>query len=351
MISSYIRPTYTALLNRIQGDLAFLPAVLRVPLAAALARAKNGMHGHLDWIDAQTSPLTCELERLYDYAALYGVDRLLATYSVGISLANGNLGAPLLAEALARGQNGLDYIVLSSINLGAGDTAVSIRCTTAGLGGNLPAGATLTLVDPVAGVNSTLTVGALGITGGDADESVDAWRLRVCDEWQTVVARGARSGKSEDYRYWAKSAHSSVTGAIVQPHALGAGTMVVRPICNGLDSRLPTQAVIDAVAAKYLISAPGTADWRLTFPAAHALTLNLHLLPAVDTLANRNAISSALGALVLTKDNSTAEKSALLWAEVDVAISVITDQYVLDESAPISWAADEVLVLNPINWI
>jgi len=351
VISSYIRPTYTALLNRIQGDFAFLPAILRVPLAAALARAKNGMHGHLDWIGAQTSPLNCELERLYDYAALYGVDRILATAAVGNVLANGNLGAPLLAEALARGQNGLDYIVLASVNLGAGDTAVSIRCTTAGLDGNLSAGAMLTLVEPVAGVNSTLTVGPQGITGGDADETVDAWRLRICDEWQTVVTRGARSGKSEDYIFWAKGAITSVSSAIVQPHALGIGTMVVRPICNGLANRLPTQGVMDAVASKYLISAPGTADWRLTLPIVHAITLNIHLLPAVDTQANRDAISTALNTLVLSKDNSTAEKSTLLWAEVDVAISVITDQYVSDESAPISWAADEVLVLNPINWI
>lgn len=350
MISSYLRPTYTALLNRIQGDFAFLPAILRVPLAAALARAKNGMHGHLDWIDAQTSPLTCELERLYDYAALYGVDRLLATAAVGNALANGNLGAPLLSGALARGQNGPDYIALASINLGAGDTAVSIRCTTAGIDGNLAAGATLTLIDPVAGVNSTLTVGAQGITGGDADETVDAWRLRVCDEWQTVVNNGGRSGKVDDYRFWSKSASTSVTGAIVQPHGLGIGTMVVRPICNGLANRMPTQGVMDAVTVKMQVKAPGTADWRLTLPIVHALTLNVHLLPAVDTLANRAAISTALNALILTKDNSTAEKSQLLWAEVDAVVGVVTSQYVLDETVSLVWGASEVPVLQPVNW-
>lgn len=351
MILNYIRPTLVALLTRIQSDLEFLPAVLRVRLAKMLARMVNGMHGHLDWVNAQTSPLTCDLERLYDFAALYAVDRLLATAAVGKALASGNVGSTLLADKLLRGSNGLDYIVLAAVTLGAGNTEVSIRCTTKGIDGNLAAGATLTLVDPVSGVNSVLTVGAQGITGGDADETVDSWRLRVCDEWQTVVKHGGRSGKVDDYRFWSRSASTSVTTAIVQPHGLGVGTMVVRPICNGLANRMPTQGVMDAVIAKMLIDAPGTADWRVTLPLQHLLTLTIHLLPAVDTAAHRAAIAASLNALVLTKDNSTAEKSQMLWAEMDTAIAITTNQYVLDESVSLVWGASEVLVLQPINWI
>jgi uncharacterized phage protein gp47/JayE len=351
VILNYIRPTLVTLLTRIQSDLAFLPAVLRVPLAKMLARMVNGLHGHLDWVNAQTSPLTCELERLYDFAALYSVDRLLARAAVGKALATGNVGATLLADKLLRGSNGLDYIVLAAVTLGAGNTEVSIRCTTKGVDGNLAAGATLTLVDPANGVNSVLTVGAQGITGGDADEAVDAWRLRVCDEWQTVVKHGGRSGKVDDYRFWAKSATTSVTTAIVQPHGLGIGTMVVRPICNGLANRMPTQGVMDAVMAKMLIDAPGTADWRVTFPIAHPHTLNIHLIPAVDTQAHRDTIASALNALWLTKDNSTAEKSQMLWAEIDAVVGITTQQYVLDETVSLAWSGSEVPVLQPINWI
>lgn len=50
------------------------------------------------------------------------------------------------------------------------------------------------------------------------------WRLRVAEEWQIVTSRGARSGKPEDYTAWAKRAHPSVTGALVQPHVLGMGS-------------------------------------------------------------------------------------------------------------------------------
>ncbi|WP_035383995.1 baseplate J/gp47 family protein [Ferriphaselus sp. R-1] len=350
-MTPYNRPSYTELLTRIESDLAALPAVLRRPLAATWARVANGEHGHLDWIDAQCSPLTCELERLYDWAALYGADRLLATPASGAALATGNAGAQVLAGTLLRGGNGLDYSVQAAVVLGAGSTSVSLRCATSGAAGNLVAGQLLTLVDPLAGVNNTFTVGVLGMTGGAEDELVDAWRARVADEWRTVVTEGARSGKPKDYRHWAKSAHPSVTGALVQLHTLGVGTVVVRPVCNGLADRLPTQAVLNAVAAYFDPVVPATADWRVVSPTAHPVTLSIHLLPAVDTAQNRAAISASLNDLILSKGGTDTEVLTVLWAEVDTVIALTTNQYTLDESVPIVWAAHEVPVLQPVVWI
>lgn len=350
-MTPYSRPAYQALLTRIEADLAAMPEVLRGRLSPMWARICNGMHGHLDWIDAQCSPLTCELERLYDWAMLYNVPRLLATAAVGPVLATGNVGAVLLKDSVLRGPNGLDYIVLDAVVLGAGNTAVTVRCIASGSAGNLLAGQQLTLVDPVVGVGNTLTVDAAGISGGAEDEPVNTWRARVNEEWVYVRANGARSGKPGDYRFWAKSAHPSVTGAIEQYHVLGMGTVIVRPICNGLADRLPTQAVLDAVAAAYETKdAPATADWRVTFAVARPIALNLHLLPGVDTQQNRDAIQSAIDALILAQDGSNADL-LLLWGEVEAAIATVTTQYVLDESVPITWLAHEIPVSQPINWV
>jgi len=350
-VTPYSRPAYLALLTRVENDLAALPAGLRLQLSAMWARTVNGMHGHLDWIGLQNSPLTCELERLYDWAALYEVDRLPASKAEGAALASGVAGTQLLADTLLRGLNGLDYVVLSAVALGAGDTAVSIRCATAGSAGNLVSGQTLTLVDPVPGCDSTLTVGAGGITGGAEDEAVNSWRARVVEEWATAVSSGARSGRPDDYRFWARSAHQSVTGALVQLHTLGMGTVLVRPVCNGLADRLPTQAVLDAVAVKFAAIAPANADWSVAAPSVHPVRLTIHLLPAVDTAEIRAAIQAALNDLVLTKGGTSDESLQLLWAEVDAVIAVITTQYTLDESGSIIWLAYEVPVLQPVNWI
>lgn len=347
-MTAYPRPSYDVLKTRIDADLATMPAVLREPLAAAWARACHSQHGYLEWIDAQCSPLTCELERLYDWAALYGVDRLLATAAIGTALATGTVGTQLLAGTLLRGQNGLDYTVLAAVVLGAGTTPVSVRCASTGSAGNQAAGLALTLVDPVPGCANTLTIDVSGLAGGAEDETLEDWRARVADEWRTVVTRGARSGKPDDYRYWARTAHPSVTAALVQTHTLGLGTVVVRPICDGLTNRLPTQAVLDAVAAYLLYIAPATADWRVVAPLIHAVDVEIHLLPGYDTSGNRAAITSAIDAAILAE---TSESALLAMAEIDAAIATVTSQYTrIAPVADVAGAAGEVLVPAPIIW-
>lgn len=138
------------------------------------AQACHGQHGHLEWIAKQCPPLTCELERLHDWASLYSVPRLLATQATGNALATGNAGGQLLADHPLRASNGLDYTVTSAVELGAGSTAVRVRCATSGSAGNLAAGQVLALVDPALDVNSTLTVDAAGISGGAEDEELEA---------------------------------------------------------------------------------------------------------------------------------------------------------------------------------
>lgn len=345
---TYVRPSYSDLNSRIAADLAAVPAVLRGPLSAALARTGHLQHGHLEWIAAQCSPLTCELERLADWAALYNVKRLLASEARGDVLATGIAGTPVLADVMMRGTNGLDYVTLSAVTLGIGQTSISVRCTSAGSAGNLIAGQTLTLIDPVAGCDYTLTVGSAGIGGGAEDEDVDDWRLRVADEWQVVVTRGSRSGKPDDYRAWAKSAHQSVTGALVQLHALGLGTVLVRPICDSLTDRLPTQAVLDAVAAYFADVVPATADWRLAAPLVHRVGISIHLLPGFDTEAARAAIYASTSAMIMAE---TSETAVLALAEIDSAIAQVTTQYTrVAPSVDISVAPGEVFVPQAIVW-
>ncbi len=351
MNATYTRPTYQELKARISGDFSAFPAPLAGPMASSWTRATHGLHGHLDWVDRQSSPAACELERLYDWAALYGVERLLATAADGSVPVTGNPGTDLLANTVWRGQNGYDYVVISAITLGVGGTGNAlVRCTSTGADTNMAIGQTLTLVDPVAGINSNITL-TTALTGGANDELVDDWRLRVVDEWQVVVTRGARSGKPDDYRQWAKNAHPSVNGALVQLHPLGLGTVVVRPICNGLANRQPSAAVIAAVEA-YLaddaLGAPAAADWRVVAPIAHMVSVDLHLLAGYDTAENRAAIEAAISGVVMAEMSET---SVLGMAELDAAIATVTTQYTrLAPLADIAVSAGEVLVLNPVTW-
>ncbi len=343
----YTRPTYAQLNARIAADLAAMPAALREPLSAAWGRLCHGLHGHFDWVVLQTSPLTCELERLYDWAELYNVPRLVATAATGSLTVTGTVGAMLLAGTVARASNGLDYQTLAAVTLGAGGAAtVDVRCTSTGTASNLSAGQTLTITSAVAGISGTLTALA-GLTGGAEDEAVDDWRARVADEWQTLVTQGARGGKRADYVYWAKSAHPSVTGALVQLHTLGIGTVVVRPICDGLAGRMPTAAVLAAVAA-YLANAAPFGDVYALAPVAKSLTVSIDLAAAVDTAANRSAIAEAVGALVFDKASDLA---VITPAEIDDAVASVTAQYTrILPTVEAACGAGEVFVLQPLVW-
>lgn len=343
---AYIAPTFAALKARIEQDLSVLVAVLRLALAVVFAKAVSSLHVHLEWIDQQCSPLTCSLERLYDWAVLYGVTRLDATFATGQIAVTGNVGAFVLLDELLRADNGLDYAVTAAVELTSGVNLVSIKCTTAGLAGNLSAGSKLTFVETQAGVDSETTVDANGITGGAAQEDVETWRARVVDEWQVVTEYGGRSGKNRDYVAWAKKAHPSVTGALVYRNILGMGTILVRPICNGLEGRLPTTAIMDAIAAKFLELAPAGADWRLALPLQQLLTVNLTLDPAVDSGATRTLITNAINNLILAENSET---SVIFMAELDAAIASVTTQYTRNAPlADITVNSGSVFILNAV---
>lgn len=343
---TYIRPSFAELQTRINADLALVPAVLAEPLSAMWARACHSQHGYLDWILKQCSPLTCELERLYDWAALYATPRLLAVAAQGAVLATGNVGAEILAGTVLRSTNGLNYTVLNAVALTASPTPVLVRCTTRGAITNVAAGQLLTLINPILGVNNNLTVDAFGLTGGADDELLDSWRLRVADEWQMMVIYGGRSGKPMDYVAWAKAAHPSVNGALVQPHLLGIGTVIVRPICNSLPNRQPTAEVISAIEAKLSEFAPATADWRVTAPLLNPVTIEIDLAAQVDTTANRQAITELLIALIMSKLTNNAE----LWlTEIDAAILSVTNAYTrIAPTANLTAGAGAVFILNSV---
>jgi uncharacterized phage protein gp47/JayE len=347
---AYSRPSLSDLDTRINADLAALPAVLRGPLSHAWAQACHGLHGHLEWVDRQCSPLTCELERLYDWAALYGVERLPASLATGSALATGSPGSVVFADTLLRGTNGLDYRVIETHFMAdSGAAVIPVLAVLVGEDSNLPPSARLAFISPVPGVDNKLTVADTGITGGAAEETLDDWRWRVADEWQTMTLHGARGGRVEDYRYWCESAHPAVTGALVFPHAMGMGTVVVHPICDDYPDRMPTPGVLSAIAEYLAGIVPATADWKLAAPVIRPVNVTLHLDASIDSESSREKIAQALLFAVLAEKS---EESVLHVAELDAAISTVTSQYTrIEPLQNIAAQPGEVLVLAAVTWV
>lgn len=346
-MTGYATPSFPDLLVRIRADLDAMPGVLREPLAAMWAKACAGQYQYLDWINAQCSPLTCEVERLYDWAAIYGVDRLPAVPASGHALLVGTVGAQVTAGTLLRGLNGLDYAVQSAVILGDYPTRVELRAISASRATNISPGQSMSMMSPILGVDSLVTVDPVGLTGGEDEETEVSWRARLADEWHAITTSGSRVGRVPDYVEWARRAHPSVTGALVQPGALGSGTVLVRPVCNGLPDRQPTPAVLAAVAGVFADRAPATADWQLATPITHPAAISLRLAAEVDSVLRREMITSALLEMVL----AIVGQETLTMAEIDAAVATVTTQYTrLLPTDDIVLAPGEVLTLSGVSF-
>ncbi|MCP1217120.1 baseplate J/gp47 family protein [Acetobacter orientalis] len=99
-----------------------------------------------------------------DHGEMWGVPRKPASQAVGNVLVSDGT---------------VQWVVTTATAIPSGETvAVPVQANTAGVVGNVVAGASLTLVSPVAGV-TTIIVDGQGIAGGAAIEDVEIWRTRI----------------------------------------------------------------------------------------------------------------------------------------------------------------------------
>ena len=350
---AYPRPTLSDLRSRILGDMRAglglqtiaAQSVLRA-LANAEAGAASALHAHLAWVSRQIHPGYCDEDYLLRWASLYGVERLDATAAGGSVQVNGSVGAELLANTLLQGAaNGVRYASSAAVTIGADGTAtVAVVAQREGVDGNLALGQELLLVSPVSGISSQ-ALAASAMEGGADQESVEAWRARLVLKW----TEKKRYGDATDYEYWALSAHPDVTHAWVIDNALGLGTVMVRPFCNGLTDRIPTQAVLDDVAAYIQDYKPQGVKVYVEPPIAHPIDIDIDITTAGDdTAANRSAIESGLRTAIKTY---TAEDATVQRSAFRAAIDAVTrDNVLYSPSDNLYMGAGELATFGSITW-
>lgn len=135
----------------------------------------------------------------------------------------------------------VEFITTMEYTIGPGGTvAVDIEAVTAGVKGNVPAGAINVVVTPVTGVTGISN--AAPITGGDDKESDEA----LLDRYLTKKQNPSAGGNRADYINWAGEV-SGVGGVSVVPVKYGNGTVGIALI--GTDKKPASQTVLDAVLA------------------------------------------------------------------------------------------------------
>lgn len=218
--------------------------VLKV-LADVLGGGLWGEYKYLQNMADEYFVSTCTSTYLDRRATELGLSRTGATTAAGNVIFTGTtgIGVPSGTELLYP-DGTTTCKTQAAVTLASGTATVAVVADAGGEAGNASAGASLTFVSAVAGVNSTVTVDPSGLTGGADAESDSSLRSRVLARLRHTPQAGA----SSDF-YTVARAVSGVTRAWIFPRISGNGTVGVTFAIDGRTSPIPLAADIAAMEA------------------------------------------------------------------------------------------------------
>jgi uncharacterized phage protein gp47/JayE len=315
-------------------------------LARMSAGTAHGLYGHQAWLARQLMPDTAEAEHLARHAAVWGVTRLAATAATGDVALSGTDGAVIPAGTELQTAAGASYTTDADATIDAGAAVATVTAIEPGAAGNQAAGVTVTLVSPIAGVQSQAIVAVGGLTGGAPTEDDESLRTRLLSRIQAPPHGGA----TRDYIAWTLEAHPDVTDVWVAAKELGIGTVTVRFMTyDATADGIPTQTVIDAVEAHLDEQRPVTADVSVVAPIAVPLDFEISgLVP--NTQVVRDAVEQELRDLI----RRVAEPGGtILVSQIREAISIAAgeaDHQLVSPNADVGYATGEIATMGAITW-
>lgn len=283
---AFSRPTPPQILDSIQTefDLADLPGVnarlrrsVEFATSRSLSMAIHELYGYLDYISRQILVSTADTENLERHASEWGILRKSASPASGLVQFTGTNGSIIPAGAAVKRSDDVEYTVDNDILITAGIGSGFVTAGTLHWGtiGNASSVLKLTLMSPIAGVNSEGTVQAPGLVSGSDVESDDALRLRIIAR----IQQPPHGGAVHDYIAWALSV-PGVTRAWCYPEQLGDGTVSVTFVMdNKIGSIIPALQDVADVAAYIETVRPATADVTVFAPAPEPVDFSITLEP------------------------------------------------------------------------
>lgn len=322
---AFTRPTLSELKERIETDLAsrlvgsakvLRRAIIKV-LAIVIAGVAHLVYGYIDWAFKQIFPDQAEEKQLKRWAAIWDVARNAATFAEGPVVFVSTAGTIISAGALLQRADGVQYTVDADGESDGGETEVDVTCITAGEDGNMDAGESLSLVTPIAGVTSDGTVDTGGLVGGNDEEDIEDWRVRVLEK----IAEPPSGGTASDYERWAKEV-TGVTRVWVYENLYGAGTVGVAFVRDDdSPSIIPSVGEVADVQEAIDLNRPLTAEVTVWAPVANELDFEIQLTP--DTAAIRTAVEAEIEDLL----KRVAEPGGTIYlSQISEAISAAVDE-------------------------
>lgn len=346
---AYSRPSLQTLITRAIGDIssrtqgsAFIKRSVERVFGYVWAGLAHGLYGNLEWNAKQISPTTCDLAMLQAFGVWLKIPRLGATTSTGDAEFTGTNGTELPIDTVLQDDEGNTFTVVVAGTVSGGTVTVTVEADDAGVAGNLEAGATLSLVSPIAGIDDDGEVGEDGLSGGTDIEDPEDYRARILDGLRVPPSGGGPG----DYETWAKEV-AGVTRAWEFGKRMGVGTVSIGFVMDDRDDIIPLSGDVDDVQA--YIDSVMPLDMRAAYVVAPiALPVDMTIALSPNTSDVRAQVTAELEDLFSTTDLET----ALPQSKIDEAISTASGEddheiTVITSLEPGTW---ELLTLGDITF-
>jgi uncharacterized phage protein gp47/JayE len=348
---AFSRPSLADLIARAASDIeAELPgtdARLRRSNLGAISRmhaaAMQGLYGYLDYISRQILVDQADGDFLVRWATLWAIVRKSASKASGQGSSTGSDGVVVPIGVVLQRADGVLYETTTEKTVASGVVTLDLRASDAGAAGNCSSGTKLAVVEPVAGLSTTVTVGVTGCTGGRDQESDDELRSRVIARMQSPPAGGAAA----DYMRWAREV-AGVTRAWCYPLEDGPGTVSVRFVRDGDVSIIPNAGQVAEVQAYINPKRPVTATLTVKAPTLLTQAFNISVTP--DNTSVRTAVQAELADL-LQRESSPGGR--IFISRIREAVSSgagESDSTVVSPTADIVPATGQIVTLGTITW-
>jgi uncharacterized phage protein gp47/JayE len=251
-----------------------------------------GLHGAYkylrDFIARQAIPTTSAGEFLDGWLDAYGLPRKQTSAASGRVQGTGVSATLLTAGTLLQAVDGSQCRVTTDTAVVAGVVDAPVIALTAGAASNIAAGAALTLVSAVSGVDAAFTT-ALGISGG-AEVETDAQAIY---RLQQRLSNEPMGGSPADYARWALQV-PGITRAwgVRNPAGPTSAGVIIMADGNGAQG-LPTLVQRGLVEDYIRDPRRGPPDELFVIiPVAQVVNVTLRITP--DSAAIRAAVVAAL---------------------------------------------------------
>lgn len=356
---AFARPTLTQLIDRNQADIETrLPgtdprlrfSILGI-LARALSGAVHGLYGAQEYTALQIVPDSADSANLERTAFWLGrgMTRNSATAAIGNITFAGTNGSVIPASTTLQRSDGEQYTVNAEVTIAAGTAIASVTSVNTGQIVNAIAGQKLTLVNPIAGVQSTATVATGGITGGTDKETDTALLARL----REFISSNANGTNLAQYEIWAKQV-SGVTRAWAFDKWLGIGTVGLFFVRDNDASLIPDAGEV-ATVQTYIDArrTPGLVGFTAYAPVAASQNMTIKLSPNTTTV--QAAVQAELADLFLLEasvENGSGSGKILL-THINEAISRASgeaDHLLVSPASDITLSAGQIATLGTITW-